>query len=416
MNILYCLLLLCILPFQAICIENWTNCIGNQSCQPSLYYEPTTLEELRHQIKDCASKGYKIRAIGNGYSISNIGCTTGCLLNLKHLNHILSIDKEKKLVRVEAGIALKEFNEQIAKHHLALSNQAAISEITLGGALNTGVHGTGRTGTLSSFVKEIELITADGTLRRLSRASDPDAFSAASVGLGSLGVIYAVTMQCESLFYLELNTETLSIENVIENYKALHQSNDFFQFLWNIDSGQVVVSRWNRCKPNNQHNHSTMKCQPSYQALTWYVIDPSDKDLFSEIAVPIDALPNALMKIKQIAEKHKKFGAVMTDVNIRFVESDEYSYLSPAAGRSVAYIALCILEEDKYLAFFKEFEDALIMYQGRPHWGKINFLNHEKAIKLYGTNLQKFISIKKRLDPDNRFSNDFTNRIFGYEN
>ena len=31
-------------------------------------------------------------------------------------------------------------------------------------------------------------------------------------------------------------------------------------------------------------------------------------------------------------------------------------------------------------------------YGGRPHWGKINFLDYEKASSLYGENLQRFIT------------------------
>jgi FAD/FMN-containing dehydrogenase len=406
-------LLVFILSSQAFCDEQWVNCIGNQSCQFHLYYAPTTFEELCNHIKYAVSQGYKVRAIGNGYSLSDIGCTHGCLLSLKHLKRILSIDKEKKLVRVEAGISLQELNEQLAMHGLALSNQAAIAEISLGGALSTGVHGTGHTGTLSSFIREIQLVTADGHLHQLSLDSDPDAFSAASLSLGSLGVIYAVTLQCEPLFYLKADHEIQSLESVMENYKMLHHSNDFFHFFWNVEMGQVMIQRWNRCEQKTQQNDSFTQPRASYQVLPWHVIDVNDKELFSEIAIPIDLLPQALEAIKQLVEKYQQLGATMTEVNVRFVEPDRHAYLSPAFDRSVAYIA--VWEGERSLAFYQELEDILSLYQGRPHWGKINFLNYEKVVNLYGVNLQKFIHVKRRLDPQEIFSNDFTHRIFGCE-
>lgn len=386
--------------------KNWENCIGNQKCQPTLYYEPKSLDELCNNIKFAASQKYKIRAIGNGYSISDIGCTHGCLISLKNLKQILSIDKEKKLVRVEAGISLQELNEQIAMLGLALANQAAIAEISLGGALSTGVHGTGHTGTLSSFIRDIELITADGNMHKLSLESDSDAFSAASLSLGSLGVIYAVTLQCEPLFYVKASSEVQDLETILKNYTTVHRSNDFFQFFWNVETDKVVINCWNRCE-----NDSSAQSLPSYTALPWYVIDVSDKDLFSEIAIPLDFLPDAVKKLKQLALKYNQLGATISDVNVRFVEPDLHAYLSPALGKPVAYLAVSVCEGDRYMEFYKEVEDALSVYHGRPHWGKLNFLNKDKAVNLYGNNFEKFVNVKNRLDPQDIFSNDFTNRI-----
>lgn len=404
------LVVLITISSQAICQEKWTNRIGNQTCQPYRYSEPNTVEELSQHIKQAALEGHRVRAVGNGYSISDIACTDGHLVSLKHLKRILSIDSERKLVRVEAGILIHDLNVQLATSGLALSNQAAISQISLGGALSTGVHGSGHTGTLASFITEIELITADGSLRKLSNMSDPDAFAAATVSMGSLGIIYAVTLQCEPLFYLNSNSETSDIDTMIKQYKNLNNTNEFFQFSWNVETGKVIINRWNRCEQKRSPNNIPTESVPSYKALSYYLIDETDKDLFSEIAVPIDLLPEALKTIKELVKKFKTAGAEITDINIRFVEQDKGSLLSPASNGPAATIALCILE-DRFFPFYKEFEEAMYAHHGRPHWGKINFLDYKKANDLYGINLQKFINIKHRLDPKGVFSNSFTNRL-----
>jgi L-gulonolactone oxidase len=401
------LLIICLfISTQVYSQETWTNCIGNQVCSFIEYNEPKNLKELLDVINDAVVKNQTIKTIGNGYSISDIGCTNDHLISLKYLNQILSVDLEKSLVRVEAGISVSELNEKLAVHNLALPNQAAIAQISLGGALSTGVHGTGQTGTFSSFLREIELITADGKINKLSPHSDYEAFSAASVGLGSLGVIYAVTLECEPLFYLRFTQEITHLTNVLENCKTFLASNDFFQFFWNTDDNSVIVNRWNRCEKNDSTD-----CIPSYKALPWYVIDPNDKDLFSEIAVPIDSLPRVADLIAELMPKYKALGAKVVDLNIRFVEKDFDALLSPASNGPVAYIAFCILEEDKYLALYQDFEDSMMKFNGRPHWGKVNFLDHKKALDLYGVNLERFIQVKKRLDPNKVFSNQFTKRI-----
>ena len=56
---------------EAFSMEKWVNCIGNQRCQPCLYDEPYTFEDLCHRIKQAVMQGLTVRAIGNGYSLSD---------------------------------------------------------------------------------------------------------------------------------------------------------------------------------------------------------------------------------------------------------------------------------------------------------------------------------------------------------
>ncbi|MFI5342962.1 MAG: D-arabinono-1,4-lactone oxidase [Chlamydiales bacterium] len=391
------------------CDATWINCIGNQICHPSHYYEPENMSELQIHIRNAISDGCKIRVAGGGYSLSDLVCTNGYLLNLKKLNHILSVDRENASVYVEAGITMKELNERLAEYGLALSNQAAIDNITLGGALSSAVHGTGHTGTLSSFIKEIDLMTTDGKINNLSLKSDAHAFAAAKVSLGALGIIYAVKLHCEPLFYLKSIEEEWDINALILEYKKLNEHNDFFQFSWNIASGKALVTRRNRSKELEQ-NLFLSDTEICYKALACYTIDESDKDLFSEIAVPVDDLPKVIEKIKNFAKKYQTNGIKIADVVVRFVEADD-SFLSPAANRSVAYLTMSIPIEYNCPLFYEEFEDSLLEDEGRPHWGKTNFLDYKKASRLYGENLEKFISVKRRLDPLGTFSNHFIDRI-----
>lgn len=393
--------------------KEWTNWLGNQSCSPKQYHEPKTLYELCDCIRVASGNGCKIRVVGGGYSISDLVNTNGCLVNLKNFNQILSIDPEKNLVRVEAGITIRELNEQLSCYGLALSNQAAIDNITLGGALATAVHGTGHTGTLSSFVRKIDLVLADGSLKDLSPTSDNDAFAAARVSLGALGVIYAITIQCEPLFYLKADHYVLDIDTLIEQYEELNEQNHFFQFAWNVESGKVLVDRWNRCTQTSAQNNSLDASAICYKTLTYYTIDENDKDLFSEIAIPIETLPIVLIKLKQFIRKYQNQGIKVADIVVRFVEADENVYLSPATGHSAACMTMSIPIQNSCAGFYEEFEELMLEYQGRPHWGKCNFLDYEKAQRLYGKNLEKFISVKQRLDPQGVFSNAYIDRICG---
>jgi xylitol oxidase len=47
-------------------------------------------------------------------------------------------------------------------------------------------------GTLASAVSAVELVTADGDLRRLARADEPERFDGCVIALGGLGVVVAL--------------------------------------------------------------------------------------------------------------------------------------------------------------------------------------------------------------------------------
>jgi alditol oxidase len=77
----------------------------------------------------------------------------------------------------------------------ALHNTASLPQITMAGACATATHGSGsRNGILGSRVAAMEIVTADGTVRTISRAEDGDRFAGAVVALGGLGVVTRLTL------------------------------------------------------------------------------------------------------------------------------------------------------------------------------------------------------------------------------
>lgn len=79
-----------------------------------------------------------------------------------------------------------------------------------------------------------------------------------------------------------------------------------------------------------------------------------------------------------------------------------------------ATISLLASEQQPWINWAGNQEFSPI-YFAKPHWGKISFLDHKKAVQIYGSKLAKFIAAKKKLDPDNLFSNDFVNRICNFK-
>jgi L-gulonolactone oxidase len=386
-------------------LQNWA---GNQLCNPQRILYPTSKQELIDIIKKASRENNRMCAIGMSHSFSDVASSNDYVISLQHLNHILYVDTALNQVCVQGGILLNDFNEQIAQYGLALTNLPAISALSLAGALCTATHGTGHSGTLSSFIVQIELIDVQGECHVLSLHQDPEIFKASCVSLGALGIIYSITMQCEPLFALECTNMKMSLQEMLLQYQQLNEESDYFQFHWRLIDDSVTIDCWNRI-PVNTTSSSSPEKKISYKVLPW---DTSTELGFAcEIAIPVIFLPQAIDTIKQLVDTWNFPEKMLAEVTCRFVKADKNSYLSPSIDYDVVYINIGTDIDTKYFDFFKCFEKAMYTFKGRPHWGKINFLDYEKIFELYGENFIKFLHIKKQLDPFNRCSNFFMDRI-----
>ena len=146
------------------------------------------------------------------------------MVNLALMDKVLEVDKEKKRVRVQAGIRVQQLVDAIQEYGLTLQNFASIREQQIGGIIQVstlffcnfpffkrfrlfmfffvfyvqvGAHGTGaRLPPIDEQVIGMKLVTpAKGTIQ-LSKDKDPELFHLARCGLGGLGVVAEVILQC----------------------------------------------------------------------------------------------------------------------------------------------------------------------------------------------------------------------------
>src|SRR5947209_1789293 len=173
----------------------WRNWAGDQRCRPAAVRAPASIEELSGAVEWAARQGWRVRVAGAGHSFSDIALTDGLMLRLGRLASMLDVDRASGLVRVQAGITIRELSRQLLAHGLALENLGDIDLQSIAGAISTATHGTGaRLRNISSQVSELTLVLADSSTLACSAEHEPEVFRAARVGLGSLGVIAEVTL------------------------------------------------------------------------------------------------------------------------------------------------------------------------------------------------------------------------------
>src|SRR3954468_12894464 len=227
--------------------ETWRNWAGNQQVTPAQVVTPRSTEDVATAVRTAAETGLTVRMPGTGHSFTGAAVAEGVMLRPDELTAIRSIDTTTGLVTAEAGLPLWKFNALLEDHGLALANMGDIQEQTIAGASQTGTHGTGRDHAgLVSQIAGLELVLADGSVVTCSRTERPDLFDAARAGLGTLGVVTAITWQTVPAFLLHAQEEPMLWDEVLSRLDELEAANEHFEFYWFPHSEGCLTKRNNR--------------------------------------------------------------------------------------------------------------------------------------------------------------------------
>uniref|UniRef100_A0A5B7ASZ1 Putative L-galactono-1,4-lactone dehydrogenase n=1 Tax=Davidia involucrata TaxID=16924 RepID=A0A5B7ASZ1_DAVIN len=231
------------LPEDLHTVSNWS---GTHEVQTRVFLQPESLQELESFVKDANEKKQKIRPVGSGLSPNGIGLTRSGMVNLALMDKVLEVDKEKKTVKVEAGIRVQQLVDEIKDYGLTLQNFASIREQQIGGIIQVGAHGTGaRLPPIDEQVISMKLVTpAKGTIE-VSKEKDPELFYLARCGLGGLGVVAEVTLQCVERQELVEHTVVSNMKEIKKNHKKLLLENKHVKYLYIPYTDTVVVVRCN---------------------------------------------------------------------------------------------------------------------------------------------------------------------------
>ena len=128
-----------------------------------------------------------------------------------------------------------------------MENLGDIDRQILAGATSTGTHGTGaRFGGIATQIRGLELVLSDGSVVTTSADERPELLELARVGLGAIGVITAITLQCVPRFALHVLDEPMPLERVLDEVDELVDGNDHFELFWFPYSDTALTRRFQR--------------------------------------------------------------------------------------------------------------------------------------------------------------------------
>ena len=425
----------------------WRNWAGDQACRPAEIEHPTSAVEVAAAVGRARAAGRTVRVAGAGHSFTDAALTDGTMLVLDRMRRVLDVDRASGLVRVEAGISLRELSEALWAHGLALENLGDIDVQSIAGATATGTHGTGaHLRNLSAALSEIELVTADGSAIRVSDDDDPDTWRAARVGVGALGVVTAVTLRTVPAFTLEGTDSTAPLDDLLDALDEYADSADHFE-LYAFPHSPMAITRTNRRVASSPAPPSRLSAWAGDVLLRNYVlgtafelgrrapktipathraltriagtsrrVDRSYRIFASprlvrftemEYALPRARAAEAVRAVLAVARRSDL--AVPMPIEVRFVAPDD-AFLSPAGGRETVYIAVHMYRGMEWDRYFRAVEQVMDGFDGRPHWGKRHFQTAATLAPRY-PDWDRFQSVRRRLDPDGVFANGYVRRV-----
>jgi FAD-linked oxidoreductase len=427
----------------------WCNWAGDEHCRPAAIVHPCSIAEIAAAVKRAADEGQRVRVAGAGHSFSDIACTDGLLIVLDRMQGVLDVDRESGLVRVQAGITIAQLNAQLAVHGLALENLGDIDVQSVAGAISTATHGTGaRLRNIPSQVAELRLVLADGSTLVCSLEHDPDAFRAACVGLGALGVLAELTLRCVPAFTLCGIDAPAPLAQTLDRFEELALANEHFEFYVFPHCDTALTRTNNRTEQPPEPRGKVgeyasdvlltnrtfdLLCRigrrlpsriPEINRIVTRLagsskrIDRSDRIFASprlvrftemEYALPREHTIEALRRVLETIER--RGFAVPFPIEVRTVASDD-ALLSTAYGRESGYVAVHMYRGLQWRPYFEAVEQIMNSLDGRPHWGKRHFHTAATLRPRY-PEWDRFQAVRARLDPNGLLGNAWTDRVLG---
>lgn len=434
---------------RRVAAGKWVNWAGDQSCRPARISRPVSREELAEAVGAAAAAGQKVRVAGSGHSFTETALTEGTMADLGALSGVIDADPRSGLVKVGGGTVLADLNEELAGLGLAMENLGDIDRQTIAGAISTGTHGTGAgLRNISAQVEGLELVLADGSVRHLGAATDPELLRAARVGVGALGAIAAVTLRCVPAFNLLRVDSPHPRDEVLDSFEERAAENDHFELFTFPYSELALVLERNRLeeppRPRGRGaaylndvvlenwalgllaatGKAMPRTIPALSRLAGRLAsgsrtgDRSDRVFVNErrvrftemeYALPREHGPEAARRVVEWVRRNEY--PVFFPIEMRVSAGDD-ACLSPAHERDSAYIAVHQYRGMEWRPYFEAVEEIMNDYDGRPHWGKRHFQTAATLAPRYPA-WAAFQHARDLLDPQRTFANEYTQRVLG---
>lgn len=420
---------------------------------------PASERDLQHLLRHHAGQ---VRVMGSRMSPGRmlaIRPHDDLLIDTSALRGFIASDEHS--ATFAAGTPLHDVYEQLkAMGRILPASPGVIAAQTLAGALATGTHGQGlQQSSIGDEALSIRMVMADGNIKTFDRQHPW--FPAVQTGLGCLGVVTAVTLRTQPAKVYTCFKNAVSADTLESDLLTWNRDYPLSKAWWFPNENQVHV--WAAREANEEElaryraNHGDLvKQEQTSDAMNQtidqtlehmrsdtHITDENGKpfrtvtrfkdfsdvtgDVYQvfcrgiatpqinvEIAIPLARAGAVIARIKRWhaeVQPHMHYPVIL-----RCTGASE-SWLNPSYQQESCFFGFVIYyAEDGSLspegvAFLQAVEKLLAEEGGRPHWGKYFDPSLYDWAKIY-PQWQAFLQVREALDPQNSFSNRFSQRLF----
>jgi FAD-linked oxidoreductase len=363
------------------------------------------------------------------------------IVSLEDMTGDLTIAPDRSTVRAPAGWSLRKLTAALWDEGLALANQGDVNPQSLAGSTATGTHGTGRDlGSLSTFVRGVRLIGADGAASWCSSSENPDLFQAARLSLGMFGIATEIEIAVVPAFHLVERIEKRPWAEVRERFDELVEQHRHVEFWFFPHADDVILKTLDPCDPCDPPRSTTDMEETAFRRVLnigavvpplipflqrmmmkspmkgrrrgpAHAIFPSDRTLrFEEMeyemprAVGIETLDEVVRWIRA------KRLPVSFPFEYRVVAADDI-WMSPMHAGPVASISMHQYAKMPWRGLFADAEAIFRAHGGRPHWAKRHTLARADVDALYPM-AERYRAMRRSVDPAGKFLNPHLAALF----
>jgi len=201
---------------------SWGN---NIKTFPKIFYPKNNLDILRiFQNK----KNFVIQ--GNRRSYGDVCLNKKNVISAKKLNKIIHFDKKKGVIKVQAGVLLKDLLEHIIPFGWFIPTTPGTKYVTIGGMIANNIHGKNvKKNSIKYYIKNIRLIKTNKKIITCSSKKNKKIFDLTVGGFGLTGFIINANIQLKKISSQIIDQKIIEFKNYDEFYK-IYKKNSFHEY------------------------------------------------------------------------------------------------------------------------------------------------------------------------------------------
>src|SRR4051794_2363179 len=194
-------------------------------------------EVIAKAVSQADNRGVIARGLGRSYG-DNAQNGGGLVVDMTALNKIHTMDSDTHLVDVDAGVNLDQLMRAALPLGLWVPVLPGTRQVTVGGAIACDIHGKNHhsAGSFGDHVRSMDLLTADGEIRRLTPdGPDAELFWCTVGGNGLTGIILRATIEMtptETAYFINDGDNTSSLDETIAFHSDGSEANYTYSSAW----------------------------------------------------------------------------------------------------------------------------------------------------------------------------------------